>query len=335
MPGANTSTLVPLLAAYLIKKVLEKKQAAALYDRFAQPYTIPVNQGDTAKWFLYENMAEMIGACDEGVLPPPGSAVRTEKTAQVDQYIWWLPFTDKLKDLDMDSQVIQRLQGKLSQMAHLSIDTIKGTAYCAGVNVVYAGQVAGRSSVEDLIAIADLKLIQKSLKGNIAEHVTSRITASTKVGTLPIREAYIGIFHTDSEPHWDNVQGFLHASEYPSNDAMPNEYGSWKEFRIFTTQHAIVVNSAGAATAVANGLESANGTNANVYCGLFFGMDALGTVGLQGQNMEVIIKSVESGGAENAGNQNGSIAIKTYDGEIILDEDYLFRYEHACEVVPS
>jgi N4-gp56 family major capsid protein len=335
MPGANTSTLLPLLAAYLINKVLEKKQMAALYDRFAQPYTIPVNQGDTAKWFLYENMPEMLGACDEGVLPPPGSAQRTEKTATVDQYIWWLPFTDKLKDLDMDSQVIQRLQVKLAQMANLSIDTIKGTAYCAGVNVVYAGQVAGRSSVEDLIAVTDLKLLQKSLKANVAEHVTSRVAPSTKVGTLPIREAYILIDHTDSEPHWDNVQGFLHASEYPSNDAMPNEYGSWKEFRIFTTQHAIVKASAGAATAVANGLESDDGVRANVYCAIAFGMDALGTVGLQAHNMEVIIKSVDSGGAENAGNQKGSIAIKTYDGEIILDEDYLFRYEHACEVVPS
>ncbi len=335
MPGASTATLNALLSAYLIKKVLEKKQATALYDRFAQPYTLPVNQGDTAKFFLYENMPQMTGVCDEGVLPPPGSAVRTEKTVSVDQYIWWLPFTDRLQTLDMDSQVIQRLQTKLSQMATLSIDTIKGTTYTAGANVVYGGNVASRVLTESVPILTDFKLIQKTLKGNIAAHVTQRIAPTDKVGTLPIREAFIGIFHTDAEPHFDNIQGFKHASEYPSNDALPNEYGSIGEIRIFTTQNAIVIPNAGTANAAALGMESDNGTNCNVYLGIVFGMDALGTVGLQAHNMEAIIKDVTSGGAENAGNQKGSVALKTYDAELILDEDYIVRYEHTCEVAPS
>jgi N4-gp56 family major capsid protein len=329
MPGANTSQLQALLSAFLMKKVLEKHQAKALYDKFAQPDTLPKNSGDTAKWWRYENLDEVIAPVAEGVTPPPLTPRRTEVTCTVDEYIFWMPFTDRLKDIDFDSRVIQNLQKKLSQMAVLSIDTVKGNTFTAGSNVVYANGVAGTSSVEDIPSADDFILIQKTLKQNLAEHVTERIMGSTRIATTPIREAYIMIAHTDLEPHFDKVAGFVHASKYPQNDAMPNEYG------ILTTQHAIVGINEGAATAAANGLESGNGTNANVYKCIAFGTDAMGTVGLAGQNMQVIFKDIDSGGAENPGNQRGSIAIKTWDGEVILDDDYLVRYECAAEVAPS
>lgn len=337
MPGANRSTLTALLSAYLMMRVLKKHQADALYDKFAQSDPLPKNQGDTAKWYRYENLDEITSPVSEGVTPPPVTPRRTEVTCTVDQYIFWMPLTDQLVDLDMDSRVVQNLQTKLSETAVLGIDTVKGNAYTAGANVVHAAGAASRAEVDSVPTADDMVLIEKTLRNTYTQHITERIVASTKIATEPVRRGYIGIFHSHLLPHFRKLTGWVDAKNYPQNDAMPNEEGAIGEIRCLFTNHGIVAKNAAttAASAEAQGFESDDGTNANVYLGIVFGTDALGTVGLAGQNMKVIVKLPGTGGPEDPADQRGSVAIKTYDGEVILDDDYIVRYECCAEVNPT
>jgi N4-gp56 family major capsid protein len=333
MAQVNTSSLSPLTTAWLISQALEAAQPKLLYGRFAEPYPLAVNQGTTVEWFRYNNPDEVTTAASEGVTPPPISITRTRITASVSQYIWYTDYTDKFENTDRDKKALANLSKKLGQVGARSIDSVDKANFTAGTSVYYAAGVAGRTSVNSVVSEADLDKIIKTLEEDDAEPVESMIDATAKDGTVPIREAFIGIGHTHMRAHLEALPGWKAAETYPDQKSrLPGEIGFAKGIRWCLTSKGAKVNSAGAA--VGSGFESTDGVSNNVYQVLIFGKGAFGTVPFMGQNIKSIFKPVGSGGPQDPGDQTGSLAKKTWHASKILDETKVVRYEVCCKINP-
>lgn len=83
-----------------------------------------------------------------------------------------------------------------------------------------------------------------------------------KIGTSPVRNAYIALAHTDISADLEGVQGFLHVANYPAQDSiLESEVGTAGNVRF-------MLSSEGSMDAHASG----NGND--VYNALISGMEA-------------------------------------------------------------
>lgn len=66
-----------------------------------------------------------------------------------------------------------------------------------------------------------------------------------------------------------------------------------------------------------------------VFCTLFIGKDAYGVVGIDGGNLQTIVKQLGSGGTSDPLNQRSTIGWKAMTTAKILIENYMVRVEHC------
>ena len=107
------------------------------------------------------------------------------------------------------------------------------------------------------IDLVDINNVIKALLGNDGRMFLSNISGENKIGTSPVRNAFIGLAHTDLTSELSNVSRFRHVSEYPNQDrVLDSEWGVAANMRY-------LVSSIGSKTANA----SQQGRDVyNVFC---------------------------------------------------------------------
>ena len=155
------------------------------------------------------------------------------------------------------------------------------------------------------------------------------IKSSTGVGTAPIRAAYIGIIHPDTEAQMETLTGYIPVNEYSqAMKAEENEVGSYKNIRFFVSTNAKVFASAGLAVG-ADGMISDDATNNNVYSTLIIADNAYGVVPLAGKALQNIVKALGSAGTADALDQRATSGWKAITTTAILNESWILRIEHT------
>ena len=103
----------------------------------------------------------------------------------------------------------------------------------------------------------DVDEVVKALLGADAHMFLSGISGEDKFGTAPVRNAYFALASTDLSGSLSNVAGFIHQSQYPSQDkVLDSEWGAVGNLRF-------LLSSIGSKTASS----SANGNDVyNVFC---------------------------------------------------------------------
>lgn len=103
----------------------------------------------------------------------------------------------------------------------------------------------------------DINIVVNALLGADGYMFLSGIEGENKIGTAPIRNAYFALASTDLTQDLSSVTGFIHQSEYPSQQSvLDSEWGAVGNLRF-------LVSSIGSqsANASANG-----GTVYNIFC---------------------------------------------------------------------
>ena len=233
------------------------------------------------------------------------------------QYGDYTILTDKVQ-LVTEDNVIKEATDVLGEQGGQSIDQVTRDVMVAGTAVRYANAVAARVNVASVILEADLKSAIKTLKGQNAKMFTTTLTGSVKVGTAPIRKAYVAINHTDTTETLEGITGFKGTEEYASQTLVDmNECGAYKNIRFVETTHGKVFAGAGAAAV-------------DVYATLVMGKDAYGTVSLRGQkNIQTIIKPLGSAGTADPLNQRASVGWVAWTVTKILNDNWMVRIESA------
>ncbi|MDX1532847.1 MAG: N4-gp56 family major capsid protein [Nitrosopumilaceae archaeon] len=108
----------------------------------------------------------------------------------------------------------------------------------------------------------DIQLAVRQLLNNDAKSLMSNIEGANKFGTAPVRNAYFALGHSDLSADLDDVNGFIHSSQYPSQaNLLEAEWGAVGNLRfLLSSQGSKVAGASGMGNALYNvfcvGLES-------------------------------------------------------------------------------
>ena len=320
--GNNANNAVEFSKLYDPLHLLRVTQTM-MYDKFAQAKFVPANSGiKTMFAFRYRNLRPATTPLTEGTLPTESSIIREKVEWTVAQYGAYTTYTDVLDLLDVDN-IKAQFTDILGDQAAETADVIIRDVISAGTRVIYANGATDRATVASgskKIVVNDLKLAALKLKNAKAKKYTSINSGSTKIGSKPIRDAYIAIVHPNAVDDLRGLTGWKEIEDYAySADIMEGEIGSYGDFRFIENLNAKVVDV------------DVSGTDVPVYLSIFLGKDAYASVSVRGKKgTEMVYKPLNSGGVENALNQKGSIGWKMWCGAKILNELFMIRIEHTA-----
>jgi N4-gp56 family major capsid protein len=224
--------------------------------------------------------------------------------------------------------VLTELGQVLGEQAGVTIDQIRRDVLVTGTNVVYGNGVS-RAVVNTSITETMVRSAVRFLKRQNGKKVKKmNIAASTGVGTQPIRAAFIGFIHPDTEatlkalPNWIPIQKYAQQM-----DIMEDEVGSLDEVRFIMSTNAKIFANAGAVGGT--NVISTGGTNADIYATIIIADDAYGVVPLSGEAMHNIVKGNGSAGTADPLDQRATTGWKATTTTVILQDLWMTRLEHA------
>ena len=321
----TTGKLSAKVTAVYDRMLLERAVSNQIFDIGAQAKSIPTKSNTkTAFGYRYKNIlpaTTILAEYDGSNIKKPNKIVREEISYSVGHYGDYVVYTDELDLYDFDN-IRSSFLDILGDQASNTMDTIRRDVLRGGTNVVYADGATDRATVasgKKKITEADLKLVQVKLKNQGAKKFTKVITGSTKVGTTPIRSAFMGITTPEvvedlrDLAKWKNVEDYADYSKAISMD----EVGSWGDTRFLESTNNEGIDAAGT----------------NVFTTLIFGENAYATTTLRGKKaIETKVKALGSAGSEDPLDQYGTIGWKAIGGCAILNQAWLVRLESTASI---
>lgn len=328
----TVATIPPGVQAFYDRNLLERAVPADVHGRFGQVRPIKQRNGNQIKFRRYESLSPASTPLTEGTTPAGSSLSITDVTATLAQYGDFVTISDMVSLTNQDP-VLTEAGEVLGEQGGTTIDQVRRDVLVAGTNVQYANGTT-RAGLNTTISAALLNKATRFLKNQNAKFISNVLSASTGVGTSPIRAAYIGIIHPDTEAVLESLTGYKPVSEYPSQmKVMENEVGSFKNIRFVMSTNAKVFANAGLAIGT-DGQITTGGVNNDVYATLIIGMHAYGVVPLSGKAMENIIKALGSSGTSDPLNQRATSGWKATTVTKILNEAFMVRIEHTNPITP-
>ena len=304
-----------------------------VFDMFGQAKTVPAGS-NTKKGFAYryKNILPAttpIAEYDGSNIKAENKIVREEVEYEVAHYGDYIRFSDELDLYDFDN-IRTSFLDILGDQASLTVDTIRRDVLRGGTNVIYADGAVSRLAVADdakKIVVADLKMAALKLKNQRGRKFKKVISGTVKVGTTPIRSAYIGVIAPEVTDDLRGLTGWKNVEDYADYGKSINEdeVGSFGDFRF--------VESFNNAPVVQEGTDT---EDYNIYLTLLMAENAYATTTLRGKaGIETIVKELGSSGSADPLNQHGSIGWKAITGCAILNEAWLIRMESTVSVEDS
>ena len=319
MPDNTTtrSTISAEVDAVYQRTLLDRVVAMFHFTKWAQIRDVEKNAGtNTARFRRYGNLSAATTALTEGVTPAGSQLSVTNITAAALQYGDFVTITDKLAMETQDPILTETVQIQADQAAD-TFDQLTRDVLAAGTSVFYANGVGGRSSVAANVALADYRKIARALALNNAKKLTRIVTGTDQVGTSPIDAAYIVIISPNTYYDLKGLTGFIPTRQYPSNvTPMEGEVGSLDEFRFVMTTNAKVFTGAGSG-------------GVDVHADVILAANAYGITRITGETLKSIFKPLGSGGTQDPLDQRQTQGWKGTFVAKRLNENFLYRYEHA------
>ena len=173
----------------------------------------------------------------------------------------------------------------------------------------------------------------RALKRQLAQPLTSVVSASPNFNTTPIAPSYIAVTHTDCEADIREMPGFVPVEQYGSYKPLEGEIGSVEGVRYLTTTILEPFEGAGAPSLPSRPVLESTAC-ADVYPIFFFGKDAFGVTpfakdkgGPSPVTPQVLNPNVPRGGDPLG--QRGSIGWKALRTGAILYDFWMARVEVA------
>lgn len=327
MPTNTITNIPPGTQAFYDRNLLTRAVPADVHGRFGQVRPIATRNGNQIKFRRYEALAPATTPLTEGATPAGSSLTVTDVTASLAQYGDFITISDMV-DLVNQDPVLTEAGKVLGEQAGTTVDQIRRDVLVAGTNVFYANG-SSRAGLNVALAAKDLKTAIRFLKNQNAKFISEIIKAGTGIGTSPIRAAYVGIVHPDTEATLEGLPGYTPVSEYSAQMAiMDNEIGSYQNIRFVASTNAKVFANAGAAVGT-DGMISSGGANNDVYATLIVAANAYGVVPLSGNAMRNIIKALGSAGTADPLDQRATSGWKAITTTKILNDAWICRIEHT------
>jgi N4-gp56 family major capsid protein len=161
----NQGIAPTLLESYLQRRALENVVPNLGYLNDAQLIEQPKNNGKHVTFFRYTELPAVTKPLYEGVTPDGQNLEETAFSVMTQNYGGWMGYTDEIDLWHVDSKT-QAMSDRLNRQAVLSIDTVGRNQICAGLNVMYPGNVTSRAALtaSDILTYAVIKKVVRNLK---------------------------------------------------------------------------------------------------------------------------------------------------------------------------
>jgi N4-gp56 family major capsid protein len=337
----------PAVAAWATVRMLKRAMPYLHLEKFGQTYPLPTNSTQTAKFRRYflsgaTGAAGLTGSPISGFniplattpliegVTPSGSKLGVEDyTITLAQYGDYVPITDVIQDTHPDP-ILANISDILGEQAAVTVETLRFNVLKAGVNVFYANNVGGRTTVAAPPSLTDQRRVTTALNRQNAKKITQVVASSADYNTKSVEASYMAVCHPDLETDIRSMTGFKPVADYgPHTTPFEGEIGSIEQVRYLTS--TVITPWADAATGSTKGTaRSTSGTYADVYPILYFGRDAFGIVPLKGKSsMTPMVVNPKPAPGDPLG-QRGTVGWKLWTGTIILQEAFMARLECAA-----
>ena len=291
--GAVNSALSPDMKTFYDMTLIDMAAPQLVYDQFGQKRPIPKNGGKTIEFRKFSALPKATTPIQEGITPDGGTLEVTKIEATVEQYGYYIVQSDVLELTALDNTIIEATK-LLGKQAGVTLDTIVRDILMTGLNVSYAGDVAGRSNVTANITVADV----------------CKVVAKLRAANAPtINGDYVAIIHP-----------------YVAHDLMRDE--EWIEAHKYAQPENIYAGEVGKVAGVRFVQSSEAKCFGNgVFGCLFLGDGAYGVTEVTGGGLQTIVKQKGSAGTADPLDQRSSIGWKAMKTAEILVPEYMVRYE--------
>ena len=318
--------------SFFHRVMLERAQYRNLFARWARVYGLPRNAGRNIVLRRYTHLAAQISALTEGVPPSGKTPALDDFTANLAQYGDFIAISDFARFTQQDP-ILTEWTELLGEQAGYSVDMIKRNVADAGTTVVYSNGTA-RTDVTTVLDPNDLDRAVRTLMNNGAQTYLAGNDGSTTVGSAPTMPAFPCVVHPFTYFTIQNFgTKFRSAEQY--RGATEQEYGRYGMLALFVAHDADGLGAGSRVRAAAGGASVAvrnTGGTADVYESMVFARDGFSSVNLDGVSMRTYMKPVGSAGSLDPLDQVGTIGWKTTTTQLITNQAWVLRLEHAAEL---
>lgn len=317
MANTTTTEVPAAVNNFYDRTLLRKAIPLFMYTKWAQIRDIPSNQTTVIKFRRYTLLTAATTALSEGVTPSGSQLAITNVTATVLQYGDYVTLTDKLVFTTLDP-ILTETAELLGIQYSDTIDQLTRNVLAAGSTIQYASSATARNEVSSAMKItrAEIQEAVRTLKGNNARKIISQVDHSTGFNSSPLPACFVGICSPSTTFDLKNITGFIRVEEYGQKVAMEGEVGTLDEVRFIETTNAKVFSSEGAGSI-------------DVHATIILATDAYGITRISGHAVENIIKPLGSGGSADPLDQRQTSGWKATFVAVILNENFMLRFEHA------
>ena len=289
---------------------------------------VPKNKGQLAVFRRFIPFEINTTALVEGVTPAPNMMQYEDISVVLSQYGAWVNFTDVVADTSEDP-ILNSVTTGLAEQAAAVKEALIWAELVGGTNVIYSGTATSRATVAAPLAEEDLIAAQRYLKAAKARPITRMLKASTNIATEPVAPAFIAFGHTNLEPDFRALTGFVPREKYASGAPISDwELGKFQDIRVILSPDLEIFYGAGAGSPT--GVLSAGGTNVDVYPIVVVGQDAYGIVPLRGMDSVSITVKNPTPTYEDPLAQRGFASYKMWYAVLRLNETWMVRIEAAA-----
>lgn len=322
----------PRTAAAVSDALLARAAPSMCMARFGQQKPIPRNKTTAIRFRRYNAFAPSLVPLVEGVTPAPDVMTFTDVQATLQQFGRRVQISDVIADTHEDP-VLMEMTEAMGEVAAQTQELVIYNALRGGTNVIYSGgttRATVNASMAGASGAAALNRLIRQLNRQNAQKITSMVQGSDKVGTVPIRPAWVVFCHPDLQIDLESIPGWRALAEYGSyQPLMPNEMGSFKDLRFLasTLYSPFLATGASGSTLLTNGLGGGATGNADVYPLIAVGKDAFATVTLAGANaVSPTVVNPKPSDSDPLG-QRGHVGFKMWGTACILNDAWMVRVE--------
>ena len=117
--------------SYYKYPLLKRMQETILLEQYGQPYIVPANSTDVAKFRRYEALSSVPGELQEGVTPSGNTMPYTDYKVQLKQYGDFIELSDKLIATNED-RVMSAASDVLGEQASEMMEIVRFGVLCGG-----------------------------------------------------------------------------------------------------------------------------------------------------------------------------------------------------------
>ena len=228
----STSEVDPAVGVVYDRVLLMAPQPEYIYTKFAEKRTIGTKQGTTIKFRRYSRLSAATTPLSQGITPTGSKLSKVDLTATVSQYGDYVTLTDVVQ-LTVEDDVVSKTMELQNDQVNNTTDQLCRDYICASASSTTCSNGTGTAT---LLNKTDIDGVVQTLRSNDCKYMYNRVTASTGVGTAPVRASYVGMTDTDLEDDLRDVEGFLDVVEYSQTSGVdPVEFGNTGSVRWLTT----------------------------------------------------------------------------------------------------